>query len=118
MTAALGGHLILDVQSGNAAHLVLAHGARHIQFIPVAGVGIGDQGQLHRARQYAGALGHLAHREEPVVREAACGRCAGAGHIYGVEAGLLDHFGRHAIVGAGRNEDLRAQKKFAKPVCG
>ena len=42
MPAFFGETLILDVEPGDAALLVLAHRARHVELVAIAGVGIGD----------------------------------------------------------------------------
>ena len=91
MAAFLREDLVLDVHGGDAAPFVFAHRAHHVELVAVAGVGIGDHRQADRARDPAGVVDHLGHAWQAVVGIAERRRGAGAGHVDGSEAGVLDH---------------------------
>ena len=113
VAAALGRHLVLDVDRRHAARLVFAHGARHVELVAVAGVGIGDQRDADRARHDRRVVDHLAHGEQAEVGVATRGRSAGAGHVDGLETGLLDQARADAVVGAGGDQHAGAlQQRF------
>src|SRR5258708_5182226 len=64
MAAFLRKFLILDVNPGNAAALEFAHRAKDIELVAVAGIGIGDDGQLDGGGNASGIGHHLGHRDE------------------------------------------------------
>ena len=103
--------LVLDVEPGDAALLVLAHGPRHVELVAVAGIGVGDHRDFHRGGEAAGVVRHLAHGEEAVIGVAERRGGAGAGHVHGGKAGLLDGARADAVVSAGRDQQavLREQ---------
>ena len=53
VAAALGAHLVLDVDAGDAGLLEILHGVMHVHRIAVAGVGVGGQRDRERAREHA-----------------------------------------------------------------
>jgi hypothetical protein len=106
--------LVLDVQPGDAAPLVLAHGAGGVELVAVAGIGVGDHRNVDGRGDTSGIVGHLRHCEEAVVGIAERRRGAGAGHVDRVEAGLHDGARGDAIVGAGRDHHAAALQQLAQ----
>jgi hypothetical protein len=100
--------------AGDAARLVLAHRARDVELVAVAGVGVGDQRHRDRARHDGGVVDHLAHRQEAEVGIAARRRGAGAGHVDGGEAGLLDQARADRVVGAGSDRHAGAGEQVTE----
>jgi DNA-binding GntR family transcriptional regulator len=100
VAAALGRDLVLEVHAGDAARLVLAHGARDVQLVAVAGVGVGDQrdamterAMTRRCRPSRSGLSRpkSGSRARPRCRRRSCRRR---------EARLLDQARADAVVGA------------------
>ena len=108
MTAALGKLLVFEVQGGDAAALVLADGAADVQDAAVAGVGVGDDGNVYDGGNLGGVVQHLGHGCQRQVGVAETRyRSACAGHVDGGEAGGLDQLGGEAVVSAGGHDDAR-----------
>ena len=120
MAALLREALILDMQAGDAAPLVFADGARGIELVAIAGVGIGDHRHVDRGRDAPGIVGHLRHGHEAVVRVAERRGRAGAGHVDGRKARLRDGARRNAVIGARRHDHVLLQKcaQFGSPAHG
>src|SRR5581483_574502 len=81
MAAALGRHLVLDVDRGDAGALEFAHRAHDAERVAVARIGVGDDRYLHGARHLARALDHLRHRHEPEIGQRGAARDGAAGEI-------------------------------------
>jgi len=73
--------LVLDVYSRDAAALELADRAKGVELIAVAGIGVGDDGQLDRGGDAPGIGHHLGQRDETKIGVSQCRRGAGAGHV-------------------------------------
>ena len=109
--------LVLDVQAGDAAPLVLPHRARRVELVAVAGIGIGDHRHVDGRGDAAGIVGHLRHGDEPIVGIAERRRRAGAGHVDRAEAGLRDGARGDAVVGAGRDGQAVALQQLPELPC-
>ena len=103
MAAFLREFLILDVNPGNAAALEFANRAKDIELVAVAGIGIGDDGQLDGGGDPPGIGHHLGHRDEAKIGVSQCRRGAGPGHVDRGESRLFDELGGDAIIGPGRH---------------
>ena len=107
VAAALGRHLVLDVQRGDAGRRVLAHRAHDVERVAVAVVGVGDHRHADGLHEPPRVVGHLGEREQPDVgAPEQRRRRAEAGHVDGREAGALDEPRRQRVVGAGREHRL------------
>jgi len=114
MAAFLREALVLDMDAGDPDGLVFAHGAHDVQFVAVAGIGIGDDRQSDRSRDPAGIGHHLRHRHQAEIGIAEHRRGAGAGHVDRVGPGTLDEPRRDAIIGTRRHHHPVAPQEFAK----
>ena len=114
VTASLGRHLVLDVDRRDASRLVLAHGARDVQFIAVARVGIGDHRDIDRPRHHTGVVGHLRLRQQAEVRKAAGHRRACPSHVDRGKPGLGNQPGSDAVIGAGRHDHARLRDQVSQ----
>ena len=114
--ALLGRHLVLELDPGDAGLLVELHGADDVDRVAVAGVGVGDHRHVDGGHDPPGVVDHLAAAEQPDVGAAdQRGRRPEAGHVDGVEAGLLDQPGREGVVRARRHERRPAGQQLAQP---
>ena len=104
---ALRPHLVFEVQRSRARVFVLAQGARHVESIPVAGVGVADHRKRDAARDRAHVLGHLRERQQAEIRKRARRGRAEAGHVDGLEARVLGEARLEAVVDE-RGEDEAA----------
>jgi hypothetical protein len=115
MSAALGRHLVLDKEAGDAGPFEGPHGARHVGGVAIAGVAIGEQRQFGGVAQPAIHVGHLGHGELGDVgrTQQARGRgIAAAGD--GLKSGLLGEANGERIMGAGQDQNLRRLDQQAK----
>ena len=113
--ALLGRDLVLHVQPRHARLLVLAHRAHRVQRVAVAGVGVGDHRQRHRARQVRGVIRHLGEGGEAEVGLAQVrGGGARARHVHRGEARRLDEARGEAVVSAGRHDEAGRGEKLAE----
>jgi hypothetical protein len=115
--AALREHLVLDVEGGDAGGGVLAHCAHDVELVAEAGVGVRDHRHADRGGDARRVLRHLGHRQQPVVGVAEAGRRAGAGHVDGGEAGLLDDPGGQAVVRARGDDERVAGEQLPQSCC-
>ena len=114
MAAFLRKALVLDMDAGDAARLVFAHGAHDVELVAVAGIGVGDHRQLDRGGDAAGVVDHLRHRDQAEIGIAERRRGAGAGHVDAVEPGLRDQLRGDAVIGAGCDHHAVPAQQFAK----
>ena len=115
VAAALGRHLVLEVEPGDAGRLVLADRAHHVERVAVAVVGVGDHRDPDGLHEPPRVAGHLVEREQadvgpPEQRR----RRAEARQVDGREARLLDQPRRQAVVGARRQHRLAAGQQLAQ----
>jgi hypothetical protein len=103
MSALFGKDLILDVNGGNTASFELTYGADDVEFIAVARVGIGNNGNVDRTGDAPGVFDHLAHGQQPIVGIAVARRRTGPGHVDGRETRVRDQCCRDAVVCARRD---------------
>ena len=77
MAAALGKHLVLDLDRVGAGALQHLDGAPHVERVAEAGVGIDHQRAGKHLADRGDVVGKLGQRDEPVVgnAEEACWRC-------------------------------------------
>jgi hypothetical protein len=114
--APLRGELVLEVQSGHAGGLVRADGARDVDRIAVAVVGVGDERDADRVGQAARLVDHLGEGQQPDVGlSQKRGRRAEARHVHGVEARLLDQPRGERVVRAGRDHGLESGQQLPQP---
>src|SRR6516225_61984 len=104
MTTFLREFLILDVDSRDAAALKFAHGAKHVELVAVAGVGIGDHRHFDCGGKTPGIGDHFRHRNEAEIGVSQTCRRTGTRHVDGGETGLLDQLGGDAVVSARRHD--------------
>jgi hypothetical protein len=104
VTAALGGHLVLEVHAAGAGADQLTRGARDVERTAEAGVGIDQKRQLARPADAAHVLAHVVERGHPQVRQSE-GRIghARARQIEGAEPGAP---GEQRRIGVDRSDDL------------
>jgi hypothetical protein len=91
MAAALGPALVFDMHAGDAGFFIIADRAARVDRVAVAGVGIGDNGQLARIDDAARVVDHFGRGQQsdvgmPRPRDAG----AEARHVHGVESRQLD----------------------------
>ena len=103
MAAALWRDLILDVDARDTGALVVPHRAHDIEFVAVAGVGVGDDRNLHRARHAGGVGDHLGLGEQAEIRIAVRDGRAGAGHVDRGKSSLRDELRGQPVIGARRD---------------
>ncbi len=115
MAALLREFLVLDMDAGDPDGLVLAHRAHDVQFVAVAGIGVGDDRQADGRRDPAGIRHHLRHRDDAEIGVAERRGGAGAGHVDCVEPGALYEARRDAVIGTGRHHHAVLPQQFAKP---
>jgi hypothetical protein len=115
MTTFLREFLILDVDSRDAAALKFAHGAKHVELVAVAGVGIGDHRHFDCGGKTPGIGDHFRHRNEAEIGVSQTRRRTGTRHIDGGETGLLDQLGGDAVVGAGCDDHPTLVQQISKP---
>jgi hypothetical protein len=115
MPAALRRHLVLEMERRHPGRLVLADCAHDVERVAVAVVGVGDHGDADGLHETAGVVDHLAERQQPDVGASQeRRRGAVAGHVHGFEARLLDQPRRQRVVGAGRDDGVRACEQLAE----
>src|SRR5262249_51997467 len=114
MPALLREALVLDVQAGDPAPLVFAHGASSVELIAVTGIGIRDHRYVDSRCQPAGVVRHLGHGDEAVVGISERGRGTGASHIDRIKTGLSDSPGRDAVIGPRCHEHAVAAQQLTK----
>ena len=115
MTAFLWEFLVLDVDSRDAAALEFTHRTKHVELVPVAGIGIGDHRHLDCGDQTPGIGYHLRHRNEAEIGVSQTCRRTGAGHVDGGKPRLLDQLGGDAVVSAGGNDHSILAQQISKP---
>jgi hypothetical protein len=113
VAAALGPHLVLDMDAGHPGALELAHRARGVEGVAVAVVGVDDHRDAHRLGDVARVLHHLRHGDQADVRIAAAHGSAGAGHHAQRIADLLDDPRAQAVVGAAAEDDARRGQQLS-----
>ena len=107
MPAALGRHLVFDVQRRDAGLLVLLHGPYDVDRVAEAGVGVGDDRQGAGSCDATGVVDHLGHGHEPDVGTAEHRRRgAEARHVDGLETRLLDEAGAERVVHTRREHGI------------
>ena len=52
MTTSLRADLVFDMDGRDAGAFIFIDGARHIDLVAVAGVGVGDHGNIHGPRDH------------------------------------------------------------------
>ena len=113
VAALLGKGLVLDMHTRHAPTFVFAHGARHVEFVAKAGIGIGKHRNTDRISDPACVACHLGHGGEAIVGITECGGSSRAGHVDRIESRLLNHAGGDAVVGARCNQHLRTREEFS-----
>jgi len=106
--------LVFDMNPGDAAALELANGAIDVEFVAVAGIGIGDDGEFDRCSDAPGIGDHLGHRDEAEIGVAQYRRSAGAGHVDGGNPCLFDELGGDAVIGSGRHHHSISVQQLSK----
>ena len=115
VAALLGPLLVLEDDAGDASLDALTHGADDVEGVAVAGVHVGDKGDVDGAHYVAHAFHRLRHRQEADVGGSKGGGGeAEAGGEERLEAGLLGEARRESVVGAGQDDDLGALERGAE----
>ena len=106
MSAALGKHLILELDRRGPGPLEQPHRTLDIERVAVAGVGIDDQRTVDAVAHQRDRLGDLGRGDEPDVGppEPAIGD-GRAGEIQRVEAGRSGDAGAQRVIHARRDDD-------------
>ena len=105
VAAPLRPHLVFEEAPGRPGVDERAHGADHVQGIAVAGVGVDEDGDVHRAADVAGPLDDLGLGEEAEIGLAdERGGDGVAGDEGEREAGPLGDLRRQRVVDAGEDE--------------
>ncbi|CFM03260.1 Uncharacterised protein [Bordetella pertussis] len=108
VAAALGKHLVFQLDGIGPGALQHPHGMPYIDRVAEAGVGVDDQGQLDRIADARGRVGHVAQADDAQVRRAVM-------HVGQARAGQVDRLEplvRHDP-GAHRVERARHQHAIA-----
>ena len=113
--AFLGERLVFQMQAGSTRLLPQPHGSLHIQHAAIAGIRIGENGQIRGATNSPDVLEHLGLRKKADVRGAKddAGRDEAA-HEDGRRARCLGELGGDRIMGTHADERLAIGKERAK----
>ena len=115
MSATLGPHLILDVDSGHPCALELTHRAPRIDGIAEARVRIADNRQAHRHHYVSRHLNELCHGDQAEVGHPEQGaRDAGTGEIHGGKSHALDDPRTERVIGAGSDQHFGRAQQLAQ----
>ena len=107
--------LVLNMNAGDSGSLVFAYGAHGVEFVAIAGVGVGDNRETDRRGDAAAIRDHLRHRDEPEIGIAQGRGRTRAGHVDRFEAGPFDEPRRDAVIGARRDDHTVSPQESAKP---
>ena len=111
----LGKTWVLDVDAADADGLVLADAAPDVDGVAVAGVGVGDDGDVDGVGNVAGVGHHLGLGQQANVGETLLRRGAGAGHVHGVEAHGLGDLRVERVQAKGRGHHTIALQHGPQP---
>ncbi len=104
MTATFGRHLVFDVNGCHAPGFKFTHRARHIEFVAIAGVCIGNQRHANGAGHHRRTVHHLAQGQQTKIRKTKGRRDTSAGHIDRGKASLLYQPRANGVIRAGGRE--------------
>ena len=97
MTATLGRDLVFDMNRGDAGALEFTHRAHEIDGIAVAGVRVGDNGNLYRGNDLGGTVDGFRQRDQADIRYAHASRHRATAQIRRFKSRLFDETGREAV---------------------
>ena len=102
------------MDTGDRGSLKFAHGAENIQFVAVAGVGIGNHREIDSGRNAPSVADHLRHRQQAEIGIAKRRGGPGAGHVDRLKTGLSDQFRGDAVIGAGGGDHAVLVQQFTE----
>ena len=118
VAAALGEHLVLDVDAGHAAAHVLLHRPDGRERVAVAVVGVGDDGDLDGAGDQGADSGHFRLGQEAHVGPAVGQGHRVAGQVDRLHAHLLGDLGVERRVDAAREQVGLGAEQLAELLAG
>ena len=119
VAAALGHDLILEHYAGGTRVLHFLYGAHDVQYVAVAVVGVGYNGNVGNGADVTQLRDHLRHGHQSNVRTGhGDGSSQIAAHGDGLEAGALSDNGAQRVIGACGEEGLAGVEHLSKHFCG
>ena len=118
MAAALGRHLVFQMQPRHTGTDIFFHRADNIDGIAKTRIGIGNQRRAHGRGNQLRIQRHFGQRNQPRIRQAKqIERCAIARHVKCRKTRMFQNAGRHGVEAAGQDQRRGFAQKRAQ-ACG